>query len=293
MIDARTYAVLLADISGSTRLYEELGDARALARVEGCLGLLEHAASQFAGRTVKTTGDGLMCAFHEAEAALHAARMMQVRVAEQATLDGAALGIHIGCHHGPVLESGGDLFGDCVNVAVRIAGLAKAGQVITTQELVVRLGEPLRGRVRMLDRVSVKGKREPLEIFELLWRDAEDLTILGTRHDEGTRRLKLAFAGRELVFDGSGAGLVRLGRDGACEIVIDDRKASRQHARIEKRRDNFVLVDHSSNGTYVQFAAEAEICLRHEELILRSRGRIGLGHRTADLGAIVVEFRCD
>jgi predicted component of type VI protein secretion system len=71
-----------------------------------------------------------------------------------------------------------------------------------------------------------------------------------------------------------------------------DRKASRHHARIEKRRDKFVLVDQSSNGTYVVVAGEAEICLRREELILREHGHIGIGHRIADHDATVVEFYC-
>ncbi len=290
----QTCAVLFVDISGSTRLYEELGDAQALARVDACLRLLQAAAAEFAGRVVKSTGDGLMCAFGAADDALQSARVMHLRVLEQGALGGPTLGIHVGCHYGSVLESAGDLYGDCVNVAARVAGLAKVGQIITTQEVVARLDEPLRAKVRMLDRVSVKGKREPLEIFELVWQDSDELTMLGTRSaEERVPRLKLVAAGRELWFDGSGAGAVNLGRDAGCEIVIGDRKASRQHARIERRRDKFVLVDHSSNGTYVAIAGEAEMCLRREELILRVAGRIALGHRTTDAEATVVEFYCE
>lgn len=290
MSNPQTCAILFVDISGSTRLYEEVGDQLALARIDSCLRLLQSAALDLSGRVVKTTGDGLMCAFADAEAALHAARTMQIRVAEQGALGGPALGIHVGCHFGPVLESAGDLYGDCVNVAARVAGLAKVGQVITTQEIVRRIGERVREKVRMLDRVSVKGKREPLEIFELVWQDSDELTMLGTRFEDRIPRLRLVFAGRELWFDGTGVGSVNLGRDATCEIVIGDRKASRQHARIEKRRDKFVLADHSSNGTYVVVADEEEMCLRREELILRARGRIALGHRTSDADATVVEF---
>jgi predicted component of type VI protein secretion system len=86
---------------------------------------------------------------------------------------------------------------------------------------------------------------------------------------------------------------VTLGRDASCDIVIGDRKTSRQHARIEKRRDKFVLADHSSNGTYVAIAGEAEVCLRREEVMLRGHGRIGLGHRTTDAEATVVAFSCE
>lgn len=288
--NAHTYAVLIADISGSTKLYEELGDEQALARVDGCLRLLQQAAAELAGRVVKSTGDGLMCAFDQAETALHAARTMQVRVAEQAALGGPMLGIHIGCHYGPVLENAGDLYGDCVNVAVRVAGLAKPGQVISTEEVVDRIGGRLRERMRRLNRVSVKGKREPLEIFELMWQDSEELTMLGTRFEQPPPRLRLVFEGRELWFDGTAAAAVTLGRDAACEIVIGNRKTSRQHARIEKRLDKFVLVDHSSNGTYVEVANEGELCLRREELILRAQGRIALGHRLTDVDATVVDF---
>jgi class 3 adenylate cyclase len=287
-------AVLFVDISGSTRLYEELGDAQALARVESSLRLLQRAADELHGRVIKTTGDGLMCAFADADAALQAARAMQVRVLEQSALGGPALGIHVGCHYGPVMESAGDLYGDCVNVAARVAGLAKVGQIITTNEAVAGLSGPMREKVRLLDRVVVKGKREPVEIYELVWQDSDELTTLGTRFAEDrVPRLRLAFGERELWFDGSGGGAVSLGREASCDIVIGDRKTSRQHAKIEKRRDKFVLADHSSNGTYVAIADEPEMCLRREEVLLRLRGRIGLGHRTSDAEATVVEFVCE
>ncbi len=290
----RLCAVLFVDISGSTRLYEELGDAQALARVESCLRLLQRAADELRGRVIKTTGDGLMCAFTEADAALQAARAMQVRVLEQSALGGPALGIHVGCHYGAVMESAGDLYGDCVNVAARVAGLAKVGQIITTSEAVARLAPPTSEKVRLLDRVAVKGKREPVEIYEFVWQDSEELTTLGTRFAEDrVPRLRLAFGERELWFDGAGGGAVMIGRDASCDIVIGDRKTSRQHAKIEKRRDKFVIADHSSNGTYVAIADEPEVCLRREEVMLRARGRIGLGHRTTDAEATVVQFSCE
>ncbi len=287
-------AVLFVDISGSTRLYEELGDAQALARVESCLRLLQRAADDLRGRVIKTTGDGVMCAFPEPEAALQAARAMQVRVLEQTGLGGPALGIHVGCHYGAVMESAGDLYGDCVNVAARVAGLARVGQIITTSEAVGRLSGAVQDKVRLLDRVAVKGKRESVEIYEFVWQDSEELTTLGTRFAEDrVPRLKLGFGERELWFDGAGGGGVTIGRDASCDIVIGDRKTSRQHASVEKRRDKFVLTDHSSNGTFVAIAAEPEVCLRREEVMLRARGRIGLGHRTTDAEATVVEFTCE
>jgi adenylate cyclase len=294
MTDPRPRGILLVDISGSTQLYEQLGDALALARVETCLRLLQRVVEEYDGRVVKTMGDGVMADFAETERALQAARRMQLRIFEQRALGGPTLGIHVGCHWGPAIESGGDLYGDAINVAARVAGLAKVGQIIVTQDAVAQVASrALQEKIRLLDRVAVKGKREPLEIHELVWQDSDELTMIGTRLTEDRpARLRVAFGGREVWFDGSGAGTLSLGRDATCDIVVDDPKASRQHALIERRRDKFVLVDHSSNGTYVRIAGEDELALRREELILRGAGRIALGLRTDDPQATVMEFLC-
>jgi hypothetical protein len=138
----------------------------------------------------------------------------------------------------------------------------------------------------------VKGKQKAVSIFEFLWRDTEDLTALGTRSESGrAARLVLRYEGREWQFEGPGE--ISIGRDGGCDIVVGDRKASRQHASIERRRDKFVLADHSSNGTWVQVSGEAEeTVLRREELMLRANGVIGVGHSPADGQGAPVEFTC-
>ena len=83
-----------------------------------------------------------------------------------------------------------------------------------------------------------------------------------------------------------------LGRDQQNDVVIADKMASRMHARIERRRDKFVLVDQSSNGTFVKIDGEPEIQLRREEMILRRRGRVSFGHAHADDLDEVLTFSC-
>jgi hypothetical protein len=192
-----------------------------------------------------------------------------------------------------VLESAGDLYGDAVNLAARVAGLAKVGQIITTADTVARLSPALAERTRILDRVPIKGKQAAVTIFEFLWRDSEDLTALGTRTDYArVARLVLNYEGREWSFEGPGE--LSFGRDSSCDVVVGDRKASRRHARIERRRDKFVLIDQSSNGTWVQFAGEAEVLvLQREDLILRANGLIGLGHSPNDGQGAPVAFSCE
>jgi hypothetical protein len=285
----RTSTVLFVDISGSTRLYQELGDAAALRRVRSCLELLRGAVESGSGRVIKHIGDGLMCEFAEADSALRAADAMQVAMAGESS--GSRLGIHVGCHHGLIIENAGDLFGDTVNVAARVAGLARIGQIILTQELAERLDVSLQQHVRLLDRVSVKGRRDPLTVFEYLWKRFGDMTIAGVAPARplGTR-LRLACLGRDLWLERSGVTMVSLGRGSVCELVVSNPEASRQHATIEVRGDKFVLVDHSSNGTYVDWEGAPEMCLKREEMILPARGRIALGLSTRAPQATVVEF---
>jgi len=288
-----TCAVLFVDISGSTRLYETIGDEQALARVGRSLAMLSGVCADCGGKVIKTAGDGAMCMFETADAALRASRLMQEKTAEQLEPGAPGLGIHIGCHFGPVLENAGDLFGDTVNLAARVAGLAKSGQIITTADTVARLSPALAERARKLDGVPVKGKRKAVMIFEFLWQDSDDLTALSTRIVEGrAASLTLAYEGRTWRFEGPGE--LTLGRDGTCDVAVGDRKASRLHARVERRRDKFVLVDQSSNGTWVQIAGETEVVvLRREELMLRASGLIGLGHSPADGQGAPVKFSCE
>ena len=85
------------------------------------------------------------------------------------------------------------------------------------------------------------------------------------------------------------AGIV-LGRDASCQIAIADRMASRQHARIERRRDKFFLIDQSTNGTFVAFVGESEIALRREEVMLRGEGRIAFGRSVSESSDETVGF---
>ena len=274
-------AVLFADISGSTRLYEKLGDTRALEFVGTCMKILRDAAEACKGRVVKTIGDELMCVFSTASAAARAAIDMQNRIGMQAPVDGQPLHIRVGLQFGPVVPEDDDVFGDCVNVAAHMAKLAKPGQIIAAGECVRAMSESLKAQTRAIDKLSVKGRGEQVEVYELFWQESEDRTVLEARFEAAPERstptLRIRY--RDKKFDlGPGRDVVRLGRDPSCDIVLSDRKASREHARIERRRDKFVLVDISSNGTFLTFNGAREMPLKREEAVLHGRGAISFGH---------------
>jgi adenylate cyclase len=289
---ATELAVLFADVSGSTRLYETLGDERALATIGRCLALVRGACEGNAGRVIKTIGDEAMAVFPSADNAAQAAAEMQARVAAEPAIAAERLLIRVGFHYGPALTTEGDVFGDSVNVAARLVGVAHGAQVITSAATVSALSPWLRARTRELTALTVKGKLRDLCVFELIWQDSvDDLTTLSTRVIAPAAQLRVRHGQHEIVL-GEWKSSVALGRDAQNDVVIADRLASRMHAHIERRRDRFVLVDHSSNGTFLTLDGEPEVPLRREEFVLRGHGRISFGHAYAKDPTEIVEFSC-
>ena len=230
---------------------------------------------------MQTIGDEVLCVFPTASAAVQAAVEMQSRVEMQEAVSGQRLQIHVGLQFGPVLEKGPDIFGDCVNVAARMVKLAQPSQIIAGGECVEALSEPMKTQTRALHRLMVKGRQQEVDVYEVLWRQGEDMTSMASR-PPGPRReprvqLRLRHNGKEVVA-GPGREQIKLGREISSDVVIADRKASREHARIERRRDKFVLIDVSSNGTFVTFHGEPEMAVRREEVLLHGRGSISFGH---------------
>ena len=85
---------------------------------------------------------------------------------------------------------------------------------------------------------------------------------------------------------------IKIGRGEKADIVIQDSIVSRMHARIERRRDKYVFVDFSFNGSYILIQGEAEIRLRCEEFVLHDSGSISLGHPHNADNSVVIEFFC-
>lgn len=283
---------MFADVSGSTSLYEKLGDQRALAAIEAVLSELRKSTELQNGRVVKTIGDEVMAVFPSADAAMQAACDMQSRVSAIPQQENAPLAIRVGFHFGPAIEERGDYFGDAVNTAARMAGLAKSGQIITTAKSVDALSELLRKSTREIDALPVKGKQEEIRIFEVIWHDSADLTAMADRDMSSTSALcslSLTYGGRSIKLDADQKA-ASLGRDAGNNLVVPDRMASRVHCKIECRRGNFFLVDQSTNGTYVKADGDAEVLLKREQFMLRGRGVICLGHSAASADAELVVY---
>ena len=292
--------MLFADVCDSTTIYEAIGDAKALALINGLQALLADKVTSHGGTTVKMLGDGMVCQFPDPDSAFHAACEMQIAAG---SLEGEVkLAIKIGMNWGPLVVEGGDIFGDTVNVCARISALANPRQVLTTQQTVAALSEELQERCRYLLTTKVKGRVEEVNVSEILWRSDPDQTKMFTR--SGLERaaaaaaakrayyLKITYGGDSIVVEPSAS--VRLGRDKGNEIVVNSALASRVHARIYGRGDNFVIADQSSNGTFLLVdGSSREVRLRREEAVMGERGYIGLGGPAGSPGEHVLRYRLE
>ena len=285
-------AILFADVSGSTALYELLGDKPAAKAIDACLSVLKEVIARRDGLVVKTIGDELMVVFNNPEAACEAAREMQQAMTALPPTAGAKLAIRIGFHFGLVLEDKGDFWGDGVNTAARLAGLAKAGQILTTGATANALPGIQRSNLRDLDAISVKGKHDAVRVFELMWGDTEDATqVAGLASSAKVQaKLTLEVGERTMGFPLDKTVLI-LGRENTCDVVVREKTASRRHARIERRGVQYVLVDESTNGTYVAIEGDREVMLRRDSVMLRGRGKIGIGTSTST-AVELIQFEC-
>ncbi len=284
--------VLFADVSGSARLRERLGDREAMRAVERCLKRMERATAAYKGQVVKIIGDQIMASFDDADGALQAASEMQHRVADLPPLSGVKLAIRAGFHYGSASEATGAASGDTVNTAARVVGLAKPGQILTTQATVDALAAHLRQSARTVEVPAGNRDVQDIRIFEVAWQNAAELTLkaAAAKPAKPLRTwLRLRHGSREIVVD-QDLPAASLGRDTGNDIVIKDPRASRLHARIEWRHGKYVVVDLSTNGTYVVIDGEAEFVLKHEEALLRGRGRLAFGHSGGDGSDEVIEF---
>lgn len=277
-----TLSILFADIVGSTRLYELLGDTMAESAISTLIARLCAVLPRHQGRLIKTIGDEVMCAFPSASEAIDAAIDMQLAT-EQPIITGPGrsrkLEIRIGLNHGPVILEDDDAFGDTVNIAARIASLANGKQIFTTEETINVLPEDSNYSLRSMDALPLRGKQINVQVFEVLWQtdDVTEVVRLSqtTQTSAITRLLHILYHDSEFYLDTS-TEVTTMGRGEDCDITVDDDLASRRHVIVEQRNGKFILRDVSTNGTYVESDSGC-FYLKREEIILSGRGRISLG----------------
>src|SRR5216684_2304482 len=130
-VERRLAAILAADVAGYSRLMgvDEEGTLAALKAVRR--ELADPQIAEYRGRIVKTTGDGLLVEFQSVVDAVRCAVVVQRAMAERntAVAPERRIEFRIGIHQGDIIVEDGDIFGDGVNLAARLEGLAEPGGI--------------------------------------------------------------------------------------------------------------------------------------------------------------------
>ncbi|BCJ59792.1 adenylate/guanylate cyclase domain-containing protein [Micromonospora endophytica] len=267
--ERRVVTVLFGDLSDFTSWSEDLDPERVGAVTDRVLAALAGAVKTFGGHVDKLTGDGIMAVFgapvaHEddAERAVRAALSMQRavrRVLDDERGGGAPLGLRVGLNTGDVIAGiqaaiEYTVIGDTVNTAARLADAAAVGAVYAGARTAAATRHVASWRA--LRPLRLKGKREPVEAYELLGL----LDAPGTRSGLGD---EAPFVGRE------------------TEI---GRVAGRLAEVIDRGEPRVLLMTAEAGIGKSRFAAEVER--------LAAGYDVGAGRYAAHTGARVLSVRC-
>lgn len=277
-------SVVFADLVGSTGIFERLGDETAGRFVTQLTTALAKIFEQHNGRVVKLLGDGLFVVFPQESQALTACIAIQERLLNKPVYPGGSgspVQMQMGIEAGEIVEIEGDCYGDAVNSAARLADLAGADQILTTQRVRNALPQEQQARLRSLGPMYLRGKAEATEVFRVDWqseRDAEHtvmgVSMFGPATTHGS--MDITLAGQTLQLQQGDR--IALGRSRTADMSINDARVSRIHATVEWRGGHFVLSDVSSFGTWVYMGEQSEpVVLRRAEYILVGKGQIALG----------------
>jgi len=284
--------IMFADIVGSTRLYELLGDEAAEKLVTTTLKQLSDIAGKSQGVTIKTGGDDILCHFSKVDQALTAAREMHMFLAARtAPSRDYKIAIRIGAHQGPVIESGGDIYGDAVNLAARVAALARSGKTLISGYTFEQLPEVSRKRCRRFTTTTVKGKELPIDVYDVVWEQTDELTrIVGNDVANAIQSiLTIRYEDNIIKISANTITSIMVGRGQDCDLIIPSQQASREHCKIECNRGKFILVDNSANGSYVNHN-QTELFFHQERVPLLGEGYISLGEPSADSPEFLLHY---
>jgi adenylate cyclase len=186
------------------------------------------------------------------------------------------------------------VFGTTVHVANRMTSQAKAGQIVTTAATVSQLSPEWRAVVRQIDVATIKGQGSEVALYEVMWQPDDATSMLPQIALEARKvtRLRLRFQDREIVVD-EGRPNVVMGRAEENDLVVKGNLISRLHARVEISRNKFVLVDQSTNGTFIQLAGGEEAFLRRDSMQIKGEGMIGLGRTPEADSPLTIRFSCE
>ncbi|MCL2829114.1 MAG: FHA domain-containing protein [Betaproteobacteria bacterium] len=286
-------AIVLAEVLEDPMLKTRLGTTEAMYLIERYIKRMERTVEACNGNILVVLDNSMLVAsFDTAESMLYAVVQMQQRVTALPPDSGVKLNVRIGAELGVAEKTKKGWTGNAFEAAMSLRQCAGAGQIFVGNGIFEALPEDLRTTVLapvfLPSDNGLPANEKPHIIYEIEWQN--DLpsqwppsrsSSPSPKKDVDVReapveiRLVLHHQGREITLSPQKKQKILMGRDGGqCEIVLSDRRASRVHARIEYNGEYFVLIDQSSNGTYLTAGGNPEVLVHRSEMGLFGRGCI-------------------
>ena len=283
------FTILFADIAGSTALYETIGDTKAEELINKLLDALTIIVEEHKGQVIRTIGDEVMCQFSSSTQAILAANQMHkyTEIKEYPELK-RKVSIRIGAHVGTIIQADGDIFGDTVNVSARVASLARPGKTMISEQTYKTLPQHLQNFCRNKTATYLKGKEQPVNVFDVVWEQNDQLTTIDQRHT--INQIKNVFS---IVYNNQQIKLteryLKIGRGSDCDLVVEAPQASRVHCEIRRSGNKYSLIDTSTNGTFIR-QNNVEILFHNESAPLHRSGVISLGQSAEINSEYLINF---
>ena len=247
---------------------------------------LERVLASHGGRLVKPLQQGLLASFHSAEAALIGACEMQRRCAVIPQLSDTQLALKIGIH----AAVGQPLSDPAIATAANLSTLITDAGIVLSESVITGLPPELRQKS-----TPVANEGSEIGAYVIDWHAIPMHRPPPPRADESEAaspynvQLVLHCGSNTYRFDNR-QKMITIGRDPGNDIVINSPKTSRRHCRIVYRLGSYVLVDVSTNGTFITQGSGEECVVRKSMATLHTPGRIGFGRAWQPEGADAFSF---
>ncbi|MBF0170740.1 MAG: adenylate/guanylate cyclase domain-containing protein [Nitrospinae bacterium] len=277
----KNLTVMFTDLTGSTRMAEEIGDIAMHSLLSRHYEIVRPAVEMNAGVLVKTMGDGTLSYFKEAADALRAAIEIEKKMAVFNQDSAYQLLVRCGLNTGPTIVEKNDIYGDTVNVAQRYEAMGKPLDILISADTYRQVQDDPSFTIFFNRQTEIKGKIGPQKVYKVLWSPDEIDAFLHHPPDpsvpyndgavtgdvpipDGAKGVDLAVGasrtlGRlKIVRDGAPPKYYDLterpaviGRSSSADIQIPEMYISRKHALISLEGGEFYIEDMGSHvGTY-------------------------------------------
>lgn len=174
----KTITVMFTDLSGSTKLSEQIGDLQMRGLIKRHYDIITPAIKDNNGVLVKTMGDGTLSYFAEPDNAIVAAMEIERRMTEfNEDSRHPELLVRCGLNTGLGIVEKDDIYGDVVNFAQRLEALAKPLEILISEETFGKIKNPDQFRAEFITKTKIKGKAKTQAVYKIYWQNEGTMTI--------------------------------------------------------------------------------------------------------------------